>query len=336
MRYRKSSILASSMALIILTTLLLTASSSATAQQPPGGKPAESKDELPDSLEGMLTAALDNNPDIRAAKAQVEQAQVELNRIRLEIAQRVVAARNALDAQHNEIDIAKLRLEQTYSQLQHLREAWKVKSGVVSENEVRQGEFTAQESERSILREEAKLSNLEAELRYLLGRFPKGMPRQAYFGDQAARLTVSPYLELLNKDNRFDVPAQMKTLIRPEMELANPMLERIQKPLAEPLDLEFIETPLSDVLEYLGEITDVRFVIQPIGLAEANIDPQEEMITVNVGDVESVASALRVIRDLVPSLRFVVRDYGILVTSEFGVEPGAIVVNAELPVVRGR
>ena len=314
MRYRKSSLLAWSMSLIIAATFLCTLPAVSSAQDAPAGAQAAPKDELPDSLEEMLAVALANNPDVRAAESQVEQAKVELNRIRLEIAQRVVAARNALDAQRNEIDIAKLRLEQVRARFDHLREANKATPGAVSESEVRQGMFAAEESQRAILREEAKLSDLEAELRYLLGRFPKGMTRQASspIAAQAANLLA-----------RLERPVQD----RPQaFGGTNTMLKRIREPLAEPIQLDFFDSPLNEVLTYLEALADVQFVIQPVGLAVANIDP-DEVITVSVSDLETVASALRVIQDLVPSLRFVARDYGILVTSELGVEPGATLVH---------
>jgi hypothetical protein len=106
----------------------------------------------------------------------------------------------------------------------------------------------------------------------------------------------------------------------------SPMLERIRKPLTEPLSLEFYDQPLADVLAYLQELSGVPFVIQPIGLAQADIDPSKETITVDV-EVESLAAALTVVQDVIPMLRFVVRDYGILVTTANGVEPGAIMVH---------
>ena len=110
--------------------------------------------------------------------------------------------------------------------------------------------FAYEEARRGIVREESKLADLEAELRYLLGRFPKGVAQKN--GTAARIIWFSNDLMPARNDE-------------------NPMLERVRKPLAKPLSLEFFDQPLDDVLAYVHEVAGIPFVIQPVGLAEAGV-----------------------------------------------------------------
>src|SRR5260370_16028289 len=58
------------------------------------------------SLGELLAQALENNPDIRVAEAKVRETEAELNRIRMQIAQRVITLSQSLEAQKERVKLA--------------------------------------------------------------------------------------------------------------------------------------------------------------------------------------------------------------------------------------
>src|SRR6266851_8230131 len=76
---------------------------------PPGDKPAKTVEQM--NLEELLTLALKNNPDLRVGDAKVREAEAELNRVRLQVTQKVVSARNAIKSQETKVAAAAKALE---------------------------------------------------------------------------------------------------------------------------------------------------------------------------------------------------------------------------------
>src|SRR5438477_8495528 len=64
--------------------------------EPKTGGEAAGKSAPAPSLEELLTRALKDNPDIRVAETKVREAEAELNRIRLQVMQKVVAYQHDL------------------------------------------------------------------------------------------------------------------------------------------------------------------------------------------------------------------------------------------------
>ena len=82
--------------------------------------------------------------------------------------------------------------------------------------------------------------------------------------------------------------------------------KKIRETLKQPTQLEFVETPAIDVVHYLKDLHHIEFQIS---------EKLESMpLTLQVKKGATVATALRAIEDRYPSLEFVVRDYGILLT----------------------
>lgn len=90
-----------------------------------------------------------------------------------------------------------------------------------------------------------------------------------------------------------------------------PIVERIKAALDKPESAQFVETPLADILTYLTDNTDVRFSIAPALSGEGH--DKNSPISLNIN--ASLRATLQAIEDALPSLQFVVRDYGILVTT---------------------
>jgi hypothetical protein len=83
--------------------------------------------------------------------------------------------------------------------------------------------------------------------------------------------------------------------------------------------MQFIEMPLDDVGDYLEEILGIPVVVDE--------SVSDTPMNLSLEDV-SFAAATQGLEDTCPQIRFVVRDYGILVTSsEFAARAGFISVS---------
>lgn len=134
-------------------------------------------------------------------------------------------------------------------------------------------------SQQLVMAAKAKLSMLESQLRYLLGQadgFRSGSP------------------------SAF-VPAGPKRA--PE----GPQVEKIIKALKEPTELEFVDTPLRDVVDTLHDYHKVPMTTDPVAA--------DVPVTASIKDVV-LAAALQMAEDVTPGIRFVVTDYGLLATSD--------------------
>src|SRR5439155_11675590 len=81
------------------------------AQQPAGDKKPSEPPKPPAApekltLEELLNRALKDNPDVRVGEAKLREAEAELSRTRLQVAQKVIAAQAALDAARKTVEAA--------------------------------------------------------------------------------------------------------------------------------------------------------------------------------------------------------------------------------------
>src|SRR5262249_45592845 len=86
---------------------------------PARGKPGQPAAPSP---EEMLTKALKDNPDIRVAEAKLREADAELNRVRLQVTQKVIAFHRSLEAQKGLVELA----EKDFKRVQNLFEQGRV------------------------------------------------------------------------------------------------------------------------------------------------------------------------------------------------------------------
>ena len=96
-------------------------------------------------------------------------------------------------------------------------------------------------------------------------------------------------------------PAGTPTLPR------GPVVNRLGKAFTKPVALEFIETPLGDIGAFLMDLLDVPIVV--------DTSVSKKPVTLNLKGV-SLAAASQAIEDVCAGTQFVVRDYGLLITSE--------------------
>lgn len=146
------------------------------------------------------------------------------------------------------------------------------------------------------------LAAIEWELAFLLGT--RGdLPVEAAVGGEPARATPLPAAA---------IPATPAVLtdVLPRAEKA----ATFKSLLNEKIECKLEETPLADVAVFLGTESGLRFVLDRQALENDGF-PADSPITLDLGEVE-LGTALQAMEDLHKPLYFVVRDYGILITTE--------------------
>jgi hypothetical protein len=280
----------------------------------------------PSELESMLAEALVNNPDIRVAEAKLREAEAELNRVRFQVLQKVTTLHHGLEAQKAVVKAAEERLQ---LMLQLRRQA-------------RISEVEVQPVESQLGQEKAKVAALEAELPSLLGRLPQRSSADKTGAD------TSPYLNNLGSIPYLgSIPPSSITpgmgrnfigwteYVRPtNVEPAQgAMADKIRKALDALVTLDIQDKPLNEALKVIQ--------VRTPGILFHTVLPGEQMARMKVNlHVEQLplGAALQALEDSFPemrdqdfggrgALRFAVREYGILVTTQGALPPGAILLH---------
>jgi hypothetical protein len=259
------------------------------------------------SLEEMLAQAMKQNPDILVAESKVREAEAKLNRARLQVMQNVVALRHSIEAQKTTVQQAEARFRRM-KQLQG--------SAAISAQMV-------EEAEQTLVGEKAKLTALEAGLPYLLGQGPG---RSLAFTPDG-KLVDYIWLDLGNPNETMlyqwrrylNLPVDIPV---PARKLEGTIFDKIRKARDKPVTLDYKNKPAQEVLEdLLRKIEGVpfRFLVKS----------REQPIELQFKEPLSLAAALQAWQDLGGGndVRFVVRDYGILVTYSTLVPEGATLLH---------
>jgi hypothetical protein len=289
------------------------------------------------SPEEMLAVALRDNPDIRVAEAKLRESESELNRIRLEVSQKVMAFPHDRAVQQAKVEEYEARLKAATTLYE---------KQAISEEDLRLAKVNVEVTRR-------QLSKLEAELPYLLGKAPQGTASvgkqwpevrrldstyslQHVPGDVVAALVDSlrtvdsnvtvetspspPTLRVQGTPEAHALAtAIIKALDRPAQQIAadsnvrTKMLEKIRKALDTPIKVEYKEAPLGDVLKDFQKAFGTPFI------SETKWENWQNPVTLSLGEVP-LGLALEAVHDT-ENIAFNVRDYGILVNGG-GAFPG--------------
>jgi hypothetical protein len=285
------------------------------------------------SLEDMLASALKDTPDIRVAEAKLREAESELNRIRLDAAQKVMAFRR-------EWEIQKAKIEEYEARA---KEGERLKAvGAISQEEWRLAKVNV-EVNRLLL------TKLEEQLPYLLGKAPAGLR----LVDKPSTVVSTYVLKHMPPDQILEVVSQalteidskamvepfepnnslvirgtpethllasaiIRTLDRPGRQVGtrpvrNEMAEKIRKALNRPVKAEYKNLFLSGILQDFQDTFDIKFV--------GTESFAETLIVLDLGEVP-LGLVLQAIHDLTGAV-FDVRDYGILVRPSGGFRGGS-------------
>jgi hypothetical protein len=259
---------------------------------PPPAEPAPAK---PARLEEMLAQALRSNPDVRVAAAKVGEAEAELNRVRLQVVQKVVQAYQAVEAAQA---MADLRAKE-FQRLKQLADQGTVSAEILSEKE------------NQLAAAKAALAAAEADLRYLLGKQPAGTRHTV------GRALNQNFLEELADPDGTVRQWLYVPNVRRQAAAEGPATDKIRKALDRHVSIHLKDAPIKKLLETLIEaVPDVHIQVPPLE------EHRNTKVSVQWDSI-SVAAVLQLVEDLQTGYRFVVRDYGLLLAREDHLPPGA-------------
>jgi hypothetical protein len=277
-----------------------------------GPAPASKKIE-PGSLEDLLDKALRNNADIRAAEAKVRETEAELNRVRHQVLAKVVGLRNDIDAAKKMLGHSE-RLLATVNEL--------ARKGSASQQDL-------QAAMAAVDKQKAEVTRLESDLQALTGTVAWRNLTSAVFlpdGQWLYSRTIDGTAHIWDAQSgrqlAYDaLMVQALTGARPAVQA--PMAERIKAALDRSVKIEEFkeEVPFGEALDYLIKKSGIDVPFRVLGKFD----------NVNVGLMKGdlpVGAWLQALEDSVPNVRFVVREYGILVTARDRVPDGAMTVHA--------
>jgi hypothetical protein len=284
--------------------LLLTGAALAPGQAP--AKPAETPKEAPakSKLEEMLAQALKDNPDIRVAAAKLAEAEAELNRVRLQVAQKVVAYHSALDLARSDLRAAEAAL----ARLDRLG------SKLVSREELGA-------AQTAIINAKAKLAAVEAEAPYLVGKQPQPTWGWKKPDADAAEAAYRDAYRLLSSALESRRHTMTGTLTLTDAAVRGPTADKIRKALDRPITLRLTDAPPDEAVRLLRQSSPDL----PIHFVKGVGAPAK--VTMDLRDVP-LGAALEWLEDSLPGHRAVVREYGILINPpDRVVPPGAALLH---------
>ena len=146
----------------------------------------------------------------------------------------------------------------------------------------------------------AKQSRIETELRYLIGQSAPVVSRS---GDDSPSATAS-----------VNTSTNMSSFQYPKAQLPKgPVVEKVRQVLLASITMEFVDTPLNDAIAYLKELHGIEIQLDEKALGDVGLG-NDTKITIELKGIP-LAAALQAIEDKYRPLVFVVRDYGILITT---------------------
>lgn len=245
---------------------------------------ARAEEALP-GQEQALARALVNHPDIVAAKAKVALAEAELYGKRMEVSRQIFELYGSLKMLEAQIQAAHSSLSTARTDLAQSRQ----ESSAAATYPAKIDKLTAeaQAAEAQLVRLTAQQEQAEKELRLLVGSAaPAG-----------------------------DAPSADKAAAAARQAPQGPIVDQVKASLEAPVKLDFVDTPLSDVLTVLSENKlGVKFSLQVAALQSAGIG-SDQPATIKTNEVR-LRDALQAFEDAYPDLQFVVRDYGVLLTTK--------------------
>jgi hypothetical protein len=290
---------------LLALVLIGTGASVLCGQQPASQKPASTDKAAPakSKLEELLAQALKDNPDIRVAAAKYSEAEAELNRVRLQVLQKLLTVHRALENAQESVRVW---------QDQYDRGMKAVKEGAADQG--------ALDNARTMLAQaKTKLAEVEGEVSYLIGKQPQAKTRAEVI---QWRFTHIPDVEVaipyhVDRVTLADTPVTLGlTLTKP---VQGPLADKIRQALDKPISVSYKDAPLDEVLKDFRQFTGVHIQVTKGSTAGANLTMQ--MANLPFG------AALQWLEDALPGHRIVVREYGLLLTTEDRVPPGALLLH---------
>jgi hypothetical protein len=278
-----------------------------------GPQGAKAKKPAASGLETLLAEALKNNPDIQVAEASLHAAEAPLNRARLLVMQKVATYHHSLEAQKAQVSAA----EANFKRMKELHEEKVISLQMLNE------------ASAALVAAKAKLAEIEGELPYLLGkaRLKKDDRAEGEWHRYLMDLTLAQ-IGARNyqtaQTRAVEKAVHWLERVQAAHNVRGRIAERLRKALDTPVPLKIEHAPLADVLEFLTDrVEGVSFQVN----SGKKGDIKKLAIELAFKQPIPLGAAIQAIQDMVPGLRFAVREYGILVTWEDQLPPDALMVN---------
>lgn len=234
--------------------------------------------------EQALARALENHPEIIAAKAKLALAQAELYGKRMEVSRQVLGLYGSLRTLDAQVGAAKAAMTLSKAEFDRINKA--AASGAVDQATQDKVAAALQAAEGTLVQAIGQREQAEKELRLLIGaRPPANEP---------------------TSQNEPTLPARQTP--------QGPIVADWKTAAQKPITVEFVDTPLEEVLNFLSDKTGIKFSLQRPVLEEHGLEPSMP-ISLNTNEVP-LRAALQGFEDAYRDFKFVLRDYGVLLTTQ--------------------
>lgn len=237
------------------------------------------------SVDTALAQAIENSPDVAAAKAKLALAEAELSSKRLDVSRQVLNDYSSLNNLGTQSDVLKAKLQMATAMLDIEKQRLNAGTSAEAQSEVIRRQAEIQEIKAQLAQVASQTDATGRQLRMLLGSKPPSDSRSPSSGTSAGAT-------------------------RPQQIPQGPVVDRIIRILDQMIDLQFSDPqPLKDVLEYISAKHKLPIYVHP------SLDASSILINLTLKDVP-VRYAFESIQELAhEDVCFVVRDYGILVVT---------------------
>ncbi len=281
------------MAALLLAAAWATGQNPGQKPKPPTGEPKKEAVK-PGTIEDLVSQALKSNPDIRVAESKVREAEAQLNKVRQDVISKVIGKKA-------EIAALKAMLNEAETRLKRAKQL--VAATAISTEEVNVAQLTFDKLS-------AELAKAEAELPYLLGKQPPGLViNEINLFDER----IASFDSLVLRGAAFAKVVDVQTVPATQA-------EKLRKALDTPVEVRQSNLPLHDALGMLRDkMQGINLHISSKKLVEANVE-------FHLQQPVPIGALLQWLEDQL-DCRFVIRDYGIVVTERERIPPGAVLVH---------
>jgi len=274
-------------------------------------------------LDATIADALKYNPSILAAQAKIREAEIELN-----------ALRNTVMV---EVTGAYLVLEKAKQVLAATEEIYAAKRKNLGHGQFAESELM--QAKLELDRSASVVAQQEADLMKAVGRVPgkpaPGSGANANKGNVSAPVApdanftariLADYLGSPDAARMPDLNSAMLNFWAAASGAPASMIDKLKRVLEQPvrIEKEFKNVPVGEVLEYLKDhgLSGIPMRMAPGNHLLTPID----LITAEL----PLSAWLQMVQDSAPALQFVVREYGLLVTTADRVPPDGLLLREVL------
>jgi hypothetical protein len=281
------------------------------------------------ALEDLLAQALKDNPDIRVAESKLREVEAELNRVRLQVTQKVVAAQRELAQRRAALAEARAVL----ARLQKLSD-----SGAAPV-------ASLEGAQANLQKLQADLARVEDDLPFLLGRkvfhgIEKGVllaPLDRSAEQLWLRLATGatdrppqePKKAEENKVQWYSAESYLELLqeqFKPSSRLPADMSDKLRKALDTPVKVDFHQASQKDFVDFLQQRAKGLNIVAHVhifGKSEEGPMSGPGPVDLHLTEMVPLGAVFQFLEDRY-DWRFVIRDYGIVITGPKHVPPGAV------------